>query len=225
MPNTDSDATAKKTALDEIRRQLFSAKRPPGSILSATGLAQELPHSRTPIREAMEVLAVEGLIDWVGTLGARVREVGSEELVEILRLLLSTKTEVAKKLARHQDVIRLGRLTDLLGEMEAVMPDSEYCDSAKWAHFDLHRSFHLKMAEAAGMSRARAFLSNLFDHFRLFSPAYLDVPAELFQDDVNILKAIERKSLKAARDAVRSHILRTTGRWEPRILPLVSGLD
>ncbi len=66
--------------LAELRKNIFSGAYPPGFLLNPDHLAQELGVSRTPIREAFQLLAGEGLIDYIPKQGARVKELSVDFL-------------------------------------------------------------------------------------------------------------------------------------------------
>lgn len=71
---------ARNRVLDEIRRKIFSGAFPPGTTLNPDRLAEELGVSRTPVREALQLLAGEGLIDYVPKQGARVKDISVDFL-------------------------------------------------------------------------------------------------------------------------------------------------
>lgn len=71
---------ARNQVLAELRRNIFSGAFPPGAELNPDHLAGELGISRTPVREALQLLAGEGLIDYIPKKGAYVKELSVDFL-------------------------------------------------------------------------------------------------------------------------------------------------
>ena len=71
---------ARNRVLAELRKNIFSGAYPPGFLLNPDHLAQEMGVSRTPVREALQLLAGEGLIDYIPKQGARVKEISVDFL-------------------------------------------------------------------------------------------------------------------------------------------------
>ncbi len=71
---------ARNRVLAQLRKNIFSGAFPPGYLLNPDHLAQEMSVSRTPIREALQLLAGEGLIDYIPKQGARVKEISVDFL-------------------------------------------------------------------------------------------------------------------------------------------------
>src|SRR5262245_4191790 len=86
-------ANSKERAYRHIRSKVLSGSIPPGSKLSTPRLAREMGISRTPVREAIHLLASEGLIDQRRDAGAYVRKVSRRELWELF--LMREALEVA----------------------------------------------------------------------------------------------------------------------------------
>ena len=224
-PQPQLGLSKKEQVLEQIRREIFSRKRKPGSIISAKGLAKDLGISRTPVREAMESLANAGLIQWVGVSGAVIRNVGEDELFEILRLRAAIDTEVGQTLACHFNPRHLRTLKAALEQMR-VLAGGVTNDPESWDEFyELDMNFHKTMIRLAGMSRAEALIDNLMDHLRLFASARVNPVESIIDEHENILNAIEAckdgYSLHASdwvQEAVRDHMRGTAGRWSKAIL-------
>ena len=71
---------ARNRVLAKLRKNIFSGAYPPGFLLNPDHLAQEMGVSRTPVREALQLLAGEGLIDYIPKQGARVKEISVDFL-------------------------------------------------------------------------------------------------------------------------------------------------
>lgn len=81
------EPSAVHLVLGEIKRRLRTGELTPGQPLIASELAQDLNLSRVPVREAIHVLAGEGVIDLRLNQSARIRPIAVRDLVDMLRLL------------------------------------------------------------------------------------------------------------------------------------------
>jgi DNA-binding GntR family transcriptional regulator len=79
-----------RTVADWLARRIISGEQAPGSRLAETKLAELAGVSRSPVREALRILAGEGLVELVPRSGARVAHVGQEDVRQLYacRLLL-----------------------------------------------------------------------------------------------------------------------------------------
>ena len=83
MPGTKN---SKKKVYDAIWRKLILGELQPGARLSETALAKEFGVSRTPVREALNQLSRDGLVDSIPNTGSYVRKLDPDEIAELLDL-------------------------------------------------------------------------------------------------------------------------------------------
>ena len=108
-----------------LRQRIFNREQEPGSWIDEQRLAGKFGISRTPLREALKVLAVEGLITMRVRRGAYVTEMSVEEVTQVYRLLAhlegdadaevaarATDAEVAELRALHDPLQRQVRQRD-----------------------------------------------------------------------------------------------------------------
>src|SRR5213080_3820589 len=78
-----------------LRQRIFQRDLAPGSWIDEVKLAQEYGISRTPLREALKVLATEGLVTMKMRRGAYVTEVSERDLREVYHLLALLESDAA----------------------------------------------------------------------------------------------------------------------------------
>ena len=128
----------------ELRRSILTNRRRPGDRLIEESLSAELGVSRIPIREALRVLAGEGLVEVQPRRGASVADVSldvARDLVEVRATLEGLNARLA---ARHHDPA-------IVKELERVLKEGNRAARAKSAEdlVRLNGEFHDKLAEAA----------------------------------------------------------------------------
>src|SRR3954452_21950967 len=83
-----------------LRQRIFRRELEPGSWIDEVKIAQEYGISRTPLREALKVLAAEGLITMKVRRGAYVTEVSEQDLAEVYHLLALLESDAAAVVAQ-----------------------------------------------------------------------------------------------------------------------------
>ena len=82
-----------------LRQRIFSRELPPGNWIDELKIAAEYGISRTPLREALKVLATEGLITMKVRRGAYVTEVNEKDLTDVYHLLSLLESDAAAVVA------------------------------------------------------------------------------------------------------------------------------
>jgi DNA-binding GntR family transcriptional regulator len=126
-----------------LRQRIFQRELEPGSWIDEVRLAQEYGISRTPLREALKVLAAEGLVTMKVRRGAYVTEVSEQDLAEVYHLLALLESDAAAVVASQATDAQLKELQKLHRELEASVKDRE-------RFFALNESFHMRLLELAG---------------------------------------------------------------------------
>jgi len=103
---------------DELRRRIYADRLPPGSAIDERALCAELGVSRTPLREAIKVLAREGLVELVPGRGAHVRRLDPEELDALFPVVAVLEGLAAAEAARRCGPRELERLERLHADLE-----------------------------------------------------------------------------------------------------------
>jgi DNA-binding GntR family transcriptional regulator len=129
-----------------LRQRIFSRELEPGSWIDELKLAEEYGISRTPLREALKVLAAEGLVTMKVRRGAYVTEVSEKDLADVYHLLSLLESDAAGVVARRASEKDLAELEALHAELE---------DAAKPGHVDrehffaVNERFHMRLLAIA----------------------------------------------------------------------------
>jgi DNA-binding GntR family transcriptional regulator len=126
-----------------LRQRIFKRELEPGSWIDELKLAQAYGISRTPLREALKVLAAEGLVTMKVRRGAYVTEVSEQDLADVYHLLALLESDAASVVARRATDTQLAELRALHAELEAAVKDRE-------KFFSLNERFHMRLLEIAG---------------------------------------------------------------------------
>ena len=125
-----------------LRQRIFRRELEPGSWIDELKLAEEYGISRTPLREALKVLAAEGLVTMKVRRGAYVTEVNEKDLSDVYHLLSLLESDAAGVVAARASAAELKELQALHAELEAAVADRE-------KFFAINERFHMRLLEIA----------------------------------------------------------------------------
>ena len=125
-----------------LRQRIFQRELEPGSWIDELKIAEEYGISRTPLREALKVLAAEGLVTMKVRRGAYVTEVSDKDLADVYHLLALLESDAAGVVAQRATDAELTELQALHAELEAALPDRD-------RFFALNERFHMRVLDIA----------------------------------------------------------------------------
>ena len=127
---------------ERLRQRIFARELEPGGWIDEIRLAQEYGISRTPMREALKVLAAEGLVTMKVRRGAYVTEVNEKDLSEVYHLLALLESDAASVVASKASAAELKELEHLHQDLVQAQNDRE-------RFFAINERFHLRLLELA----------------------------------------------------------------------------
>ena len=125
-----------------LRERIFSRELAPGSWIDELKLAQAYGISRTPLREALKVLATEGLVTMKVRRGAYVTEVNEKDLTDVYHLLSLLESDAASAVALLATDGQLKELQVLHASLAQAVKNRE-------RFFELNEAFHMRLLEIA----------------------------------------------------------------------------
>ena len=125
-----------------LRERIFSNQLPPGSWIDEMALSEEYGISRTPLREAIKVLATEGLVTMKVRRGAYVTEVNAKDQADVYHLLSLLESDAAGVVAQRATPAQLQDLQSLHTELGAAVDSTD-------RFFEVNERFHMRLLEIA----------------------------------------------------------------------------
>ena len=189
---------------ERLRTQIFAHDFPPGSWLDEQSLAEQYGISRTPMREAIKVLAAEGLITMKLRRGAYVTEVNQADLAQIFTVLSLLESESAKTAALYATESDLNRLDDLHLKLEKAAADRDLEQ-----FFEIDVRFHDLLLEITANPWMTGVIADLRKVLKLQRRNSLDQTGRLqnsLLEHRGILKAILQRDGELAAKAMREHL-------------------
>ena len=187
-----------------LRQAILKGELEPGERLMEIQLAERLGVSRTPIREAIRKLELEGLVLMIPRKGAEVAEISEKSLREVLEVRRSLE-ELAIELACQR--ITPEELTDLEEAENGFARAVETGEVMAIAESDEH--LHELIYQATANERLVQILNNLREQMYRYRLEYIkdeDRRQILVVEHEHILRAIRSRNMAEAKSAVREHI-------------------
>jgi DNA-binding GntR family transcriptional regulator len=128
---------------EELRRSILTNRRRPGDRLIEDRLSEELGVSRIPVREALRVLAGEGLVEVQPRRGASVADVSPEVARDLVEVRATLEGLNARLAARHHHPAIVAELREVLQQGNRAANSRNVDDLVR-----LNGEFHDKLAEA-----------------------------------------------------------------------------
>jgi DNA-binding GntR family transcriptional regulator len=125
-----------------LRQRIFSNQLAPGSWIDELKLADEYGISRTPLREALKVLATEGLVTMKVRRGAYVTEINAKDQRDVYHLLSLLEADAASVVAASATDEQLQDLQSLHQGLVAAVADTDQ-------FFAVNERFHMRLLEIA----------------------------------------------------------------------------
>jgi DNA-binding GntR family transcriptional regulator len=127
---------------ERLRTSIFSHEFAPGSWIDEQAIAKEYGISRTPMREAIKILAAEGLITMKMRRGAYVTEVSKSDLSQIFTVLALLEGQACRETALKASEGQLEALDSIHMKLERAAADRDLDQ-----FFAINQSFHDKLQE------------------------------------------------------------------------------
>ncbi|TAG26737.1 MAG: GntR family transcriptional regulator [Burkholderiales bacterium] len=188
-----------------LRQRIFASKSgdlEPGAWIDELKIAEEYGISRTPLREAIKVLAAEGLVTMKMRRGAYVTEVNAKDLSDVFHLMAVLESDAAATVAKNAT-------TDQLKELETLHQQLEKSTKDRVKFFSINEAFHLKLFEIANNRWAGQIVADLRKVMKLNRAQSLLKTGrieESLSEHASIMVALRKRDAQAAQAAMRVHI-------------------
>ncbi|WP_310603066.1 GntR family transcriptional regulator [Anaerosporobacter sp.] len=187
-----------------LRQAILKGELEPGERLMEIQLAERLGVSRTPIREAIRKLELEGLVIMVPRKGAEVARITEKDLNDVLEVrcaLEELAVELAcKKISKEQ----IEELESTLVTFKEAIRGKNLTEMA-----EMDEKFHMVIFEATGNARLMQILNNLREQMYRYRVEYLkdkEVYDKLVEEHESIAKNIIESNVESAKDDIKKHI-------------------
>lgn len=200
----EKNKSMREKVYDTLKQMIIDGVIKPGERIIETEYSNKFQISRTPIREAIRMLELEGLVESQTTGGVIVKTLTREEISEIYKIRIALESliieEIIKKI-NNQDIKKL----------EKVLKNTKKAFEVKDIEkvFSLFTEFNQILYDIASLPKVTGMINNINLYLKRFRKMSIDNPSrkeEAFEDHVQILEAIKNKELSTAISINRMHL-------------------
>ncbi|MFE7116312.1 GntR family transcriptional regulator [Streptomyces sp. NPDC057654] len=196
-------------AYELLRSQIVHWQIPPGAHLSEVQLAERLAVSRTPLRQAIQRLAHEGLIRMTPGRGAQVSEIALQDVVHLFQMREALEPYAARLCARRPDRARFAALRADFETQRAELEGDGPADGDYTRYYELIGRLDKAVDEVAGNPYLVTSLAGLRGHLQRLRQIARRRPARMLRtvtEHLSICAAIEEGDESRAAEATAVHI-------------------
>ena len=192
----EKNKSMREKVYDTLKQMIIDGVIKPGERIIETEYSNKFQISRTPIREAIRMLELEGLVESQTTGGVIVKTLTREEISEIYKIRIALESliieEIIKKI-NNQDIKKL----------EKVLKNTKKAFEVKDIEkvFSLFTEFNQILYDIASLPKVTGMINNINLYLKRFRKLSIDNPSrkeEAFEDHVQILEAIKNKELSTS---------------------------
>lgn len=186
---------------ERLRQQIFARELEPGSWIDELKLCADYGISRTPLREALKVLAAEGLVTMKVRRGAYVTEMSRDDVAEVYHVLALLESDAAGRVADKASDEQRAELASLHEKLEKSVRHRD-------AFFALNEQFHMTLLQMAGNRWALQLVTDLRKvmklnrHHSLFKKGRL---SDSLAEHRALMAAIAARDAATATRLMKSH--------------------
>lgn len=189
-----------------LRRAIMQGNLKPGERLMEIKLANRMGVSRTPIREAIRMLELEGLVVMIPRKGAQVAKITEKDLRDVLEVRMGLEMMAVNFAATRITDEQVAALFQASRQFERAVKDDNLTEIAE---ADVH--FHDVVYEATGNARLVQILNNLREQMYRYRIEYLkgsEIRQSLVKEHDSLCEKLKMRDVEGAREIMESHIRR-----------------
>lgn len=198
---------------DRLRDDIVQGRFAPGAKLKIEELRARYDSGATPIREALSLLAADGLVERLEQRGFRVAEASAREFEELLALRCWTEERALRLSIAHggkewEEGIVLARYR--LTSTSRVPPDVSHTRNVDWEKN--HKSFHLSLVAGCGSATLLRMCNQLYDEnsrYRYIARLSAYERTDVYREHEEIAEAVLARDADLAVERIIAHYKRT----------------
>ncbi|MCD7863288.1 MAG: GntR family transcriptional regulator [Lachnospiraceae bacterium] len=201
---TDDDLPLRDEVFNTLRQAILTGELKPGERLMEIHLANRLGVSRTPVREAIRMLELEGLVTMIPRRGAEVAQITEQSLKDVLEVRRCLDALCAELACDRISAEQLSQLHDACGAFEKAVQTGDAKDIAQ-----KDVQLHDIILEATGNRRLMQIVNNLAEQMYRYRFEYIKdytMHGRLIEEHRQLYTAIRDKDKETARNTAMLHI-------------------
>ncbi|MEM1486002.1 GntR family transcriptional regulator [Oscillospiraceae bacterium PP1C4] len=194
---------ARERVASVLRKAILSREMPEGSIITLEGISSQLEVSNTPVREAFQILARDGLIKQRPNKGAEVLGISPKFIRDHYETRAILEREAAASVCRNGS-----DTTEIENAYYRAKEALETGDSTNYSNYN--QAFHMAIWSAADNNKIRTLLSEMWNGLSMGHKVTEEQYARIsIMEHEKILQAILARNESLAKELMNAHIIRS----------------
>lgn len=205
MPDTErQEKNLTEFVYHKIKQMMLDYEIIPGQRLIFSDLAKKMGVSRTPVNNALSILANEGFLDFVPNQGYTVHQITKEEAESLYEMREILELGAIEKVIRNINPQGLTKL-----ERQRVLFEEAVADNLSRERFILDQEFHVSILEISGNKYLPSYFQEIYQ--RIFLRHRVEGlrsgrAKSVIVEHREILDAIKERDVNQAKKLISSHI-------------------
>ncbi len=195
-----------KQVYNQMRQNIMTRKYEPGQKLDMQSLADTFGVSRSPVKDAIQRLVHEGLLEVVPRKGTYVTDIQLEDFLEVIETRLMIEQWASRTFLQTVTAEQIEKLREIVIKMDQLLTTERF-NFEEYSELDM--MFHQLIVEWANNKRIESIYRSLNTHVILSRIVYstsLESTIERHKDHHHLLKAIEQKDISHFHQSIEHHL-------------------
>lgn len=194
---------AREQAASSLRKTILAKDLEAGTVITLDGISKQLGISITPVREAFQILASEGLIKLRPNKGAVVLGINEKAIIDHYETRGILESEVIYKVCKNNADI--SKILEAYENAVQALAANDYSDYSKY-----NQSFHYEIWTAGGNEKIKSLLSSMWNGLSMGSNVKVEEYALIsIREHSEIVEALKERDADKARTLMHQHIKRS----------------
>ncbi len=204
LSKLEQPGTLQNLAYERIKSLLINGQLEFDEVYSANHFAEILGVSRTPIREALLQLTIEGFFVSLRGRGFKIKEFSEKEIQDFFEARKMIEAYVIEQLVDEVSAEDLKPLDDSLAQMI-----NDHKETGTYGFLEADKSFHMNLIRRYENSLLESIMGNIRDFISILGQKALASPGrvqEVIREHQHILEALHQKDRMKAVQAIKYHL-------------------
>lgn len=200
----EKNKSMREKVYDTLKKLIIDGVIAPGERIIETDYANKFQISRTPIREAIRMLELEGLVETQSTGGVIVTMITENEISEVYKIRIALEGIILEEVIKKAKKIDIKHIEKVLDSTKKAFENEDINEV-----FELFSKFNATLYDISALPKVTSMISNInlyLKRFRKLSIENSERKEDAFEDHVKILEAIKEKNLEEALKINRAHL-------------------
>lgn len=194
---------AREQAASTLRKAILAKELETGATITLDEISKQLGISITPVREAFQILAGEGLIKLRPNKGAIILGINEKDIRDHYETRCILESEIIYKVCKNNADIT--KVLEAFAHAQKALKSNDYSEYSKY-----NQSFHYEIWTAGGNDKIRSLLSSMWNGLSMGNNVGVEEYAQIsMREHTQIVEALKSRDAELSKRLMSEHIMRS----------------